>query len=150
MSRNAEFESKPGAAAQSFDHGSYDQCLFALKFNPGVAENVFARRAKADLAKKLKEPLQRLVEIPNGTRIWLVQFSLLVLTEDLPTTQPKDESESLTATCLKHLVKRLALDIESSRFDETKTLILYEGLSARVQEVASGQFLFSVKQKWGF
>ena len=150
MSQSAKFESKPGSAAQSFDHGSYDQCLFALKFDPGIAENVFARRAKADLAKKLKEPLQRLVEIPNCHRIWLAQFSLLVLPEDLPATQPKDGVESWAAKCLKHLVKRLTLDIESTRFEDDQTLVLYEGLNTRVQEVAPGQFVFSVKQKWGF
>jgi hypothetical protein len=146
------FESVAAQPASRIEPGSYAQALYGLHHDRGVAENIFAARAKAHFADILGTIPKHLEML--GTSIfplWVDQQTLGIRLKDLPSS-PKEEAFATAALPLESMVTRLAhsvLDTYKSDY-AGKRLVLLGSLYARVQDIGGGCFSFSLKQRWGF
>jgi hypothetical protein len=152
MSSEVMFESEPAQPDTKIECGTYAQALYGLLHDRGIAENVFAARAKADLADALSSLTKRL-EVghePEYWPLWVSQLTYAIDSKRLPKS-PKDPGFMKASLPLEQLVKDTAARIlESFRTSGGKRLILVGALNARVQDLGGNKFSFSLKQRWAF
>lgn len=148
MSEEPLFESSPAAPATTQAPGTYEHALYALHHDAGVAENLFARLSKTDVAKLLK-PLQckRTEEATALYPLRVSQQTVAFNIKDLA-TDPKDESLVPYAHMLRAIVGLTADSVLKSAAG--KSIILVGSLGVRVQNIGGGHFSFALKQKWSF
>jgi hypothetical protein len=145
---DAQFESDGAAPQGAVDHGTYEQALFALKYNQGVAENVFTRRAKRDLRVHLACAVKLLESEDDVSPVWVDHQTIVISGVMIPKEQPVEEERTLGGHLLEGLVLRLASSILSSKPDG-ESILLINALWVRVQDLGGDRYSFSLKQKWG-
>jgi len=149
MAMITKFDSDPGRAEGDERPISYDTALFALRYDSGVAENVFARLAKKDFRSFLKKPvLMHTMQDGEVTPIWVEHKTVVLDAKDFPPQEPKpEEDSSQSAKLLSTMVYELANSVNRA-CKNSDSIILIEPLSVRVLSASHGRFSFSVKQRW--
>ena len=150
----SSFDSVPAQPATRIALGSYAQALYGLHHDRGVAENIFAARAKTsffDIISIVPKRLELSDHNADVFPLWVDQQTFAIRLKDLPSS-PRDEAFAVAALPLEAMVLRLAhsvLDTYKSTY-AGKVLVLVGALVVRVQDIGGGKFSFSLKQKWGF
>ena len=136
------------AAPQVGDFGSYEEVLFALRYQQGVAENVYAKRAKHDLRNAIALPVLMAMQSDieeTDLPIWVDQHTVVIPESTFPTEKPDRENpvESHAGKLLRKTTERLVSSILLTLKD-----VLIDPLWTRVQQVSGGAYSFTVKQRW--
>jgi hypothetical protein len=145
---DAQFESDGATPQGAVDNGTYEQALFALKYNQGVAENVLARRAKRDFRATLKREVKLRETDDDIVPVWVDHHTVVLDASAIPKEQPSDDAVGAASLRLEGLVRRLVLAIQDT-CPENRTVLLIGALWVRVQDLGGGRYSFSLKQKWG-
>lgn len=145
-----KFETAP---PQKGDFGSYEEVLFALRYESGVAENVYAKRAKHDLRNAIELPvvmMKRDEVKPNLLPVWVDQHTVVLSEEDFPTAKPEAGSTSKAGDMLQQTTERLLSSIATTLkgVDKGAKIVMIDPLWTRIQQVARGVYSFSLKQRW--
>ena len=132
----------------SFEDGSderdilveYDQIFQALAHNPEVAENVFARVAKALKLRVGDAHFKEAKDARGMIPMWVTEASV-VLVEPVPKSDFKEwrfALDSLVECVSQHL------NYSVSNHD----YVLVDPLSTHIQQVGERLYRFIIKQKW--
>jgi hypothetical protein len=136
------FESKPPGEKPST--GNYTDILKAIPHNQEVAENAFARLAKADLQKRLEgihTILGTMEEYAQYSPLWVSDLSVVLWFSD-------SEEETLKQSALLGELVAMLADELLMKGDSSKELVLVDPLGIRIQRVSTHHYRCGVKQKW--